>query len=62
VALDLNKSPPHDEELLPDLKPVDDELLPDLNEPVAKELVQQDHNLDAAEVAGGQQQLISPGN
>jgi hypothetical protein len=35
VALDLNKSPPHDEELLPDLKPVDDELLPDLNEPVA---------------------------
>jgi hypothetical protein len=34
----------------------------DLNEPVAKELVQQDHNLDAAEVAGGQQQLIRPGN
>jgi len=50
MALDLNKSPPHDEELLPDLNnPVDDE-----------ELLPQDHDLDGAEFAG-RQQLISTG-
>jgi len=50
MALDLNKSPPDDEELLPDLNnPVDDE-----------ELLPQDHDLDGAEFAG-RQQLISPG-
>jgi hypothetical protein len=64
MALDLNKLPPHHEVLLPDLnKPSDDESLPDLNEPVDDEqLLQQDHDLDGAEFAGGHQQLIRPGN
>lgn len=52
MALDLNRSPPYDEELLPDLN----------NLVVDEELLQQDHNLDGAEFAGRQQQLISPGN
>lgn len=52
MALDLNRSPPYDEELLPDLN----------NPVVDEELLQQDHNLDGAEFAGRQQQLISPGN
>lgn len=52
MALDLNRSPPYDEELLPDLN----------NLVVDEELLQQDHNLDGAEFAGRQQQLISLGN
>jgi hypothetical protein len=64
MALDLNKSPPHHEVLLPDLsKPFDDECLPDLNEPDDdEEFLQQVHDLDGPEFAGGHQQLIKPGN
>lgn len=76
MALDLNKAPPDDEEVLPDLNQAvddeevlpylnpavhDEEVLPDLDQPLHdEELLEQHHILDGAEFPGEQQQHISP--